>query len=270
MLNQVEVITEQNETLVLSLKDPSTGYLVSAIDGLDPVKATIVSSNFASMDGEQYQASRREKRNIVLKLDLKSDYTHSTARELRTNLYRYLNPKQSVTLRFHMDGEPSVDILGRVESLESPLFTKEPQATSSILCFDPDFFDPALITVNGTTGTEQTVINYDGTVETGITLRVYVNATVPSVSLYNRISSTFHTLDFVDPLIAGDTLIISTRSGAKSVRRLRDGVLSSVLYGVVPTSEWVKLFPGMNNVRVYAAGAAMPYVLEYNTKYGGL
>lgn len=270
MLYQVEVITEQNERLVLSLQDPSSGYIVSAIDGLDPVKATIVSSNFASTDGEQYQASRREKRNIVLKLDLKSDYTHSSARELRTNLYRFLNPKQSVTLRFHMEGEVSVDIVGRVETLESPLFTKDPQVTCSILCFDPNFFDPTLVTINGTTGTDQLVLDYDGTVETGINLRVFANTAVPSLSIYNRISSTIHTLDFTSPLISGDVLNISTTPGAKSARLLRGNALSSVLYGVSPSSEWVKLFPGVNNLRVYAAGAAIPYTLEYNAKYGGL
>jgi hypothetical protein len=57
MLTGVEVRTIQDNLLALSLDDPSSGFIIEEIEGLDPVKASVVSSSFATMDGEQYQFS---------------------------------------------------------------------------------------------------------------------------------------------------------------------------------------------------------------------
>ncbi len=60
MLIKVEARTSSGALLILPLDDVSSGYVVEEIEGLDPVKATLVSSSFAQADGEQYHT-----RNVI-------------------------------------------------------------------------------------------------------------------------------------------------------------------------------------------------------------
>lgn len=276
MLDKLEVLTEQGVLLSLPLQSLGEGFSVQDIEGLDPVKATIVSSTFGQMDGEQYQSARREKRNIVITLGYEPDFATGTVQDLRKRLYTFFMPKSRVLLRFFQTGEPVVQIYGRVESLVSPKFAKEPTAVISLLCFDPDFYNPSPIVVPGNTTatTAETEHFYPGTVESGILFKLFVNrSNLTEFTIYHRPpSDTLRSLDFATatPLQSGDVLSISTIPGNKFVTLTRGGVDTSFLFGVSPQSDWISLFPGDNKLRVFAEGAAIPYQIEYTTKYGGL
>lgn len=273
MLTKVEVRTSQGNLLNLPLDDVSAGLVVENIEGLDPVKATIVSSSFARLDGTQYQSSRREARNVKFRLGLEPDYITDSVSDLRSRLYGFFMPKSEVSLRFIMSSGLSVDIPGRVESFETPLFTKEPAVDISIVCFDPDFVDPTLVTMSDFSTALETeiLVPYSGTVETGVVFSLLVDRVVSEFTIYHRPpDDTFRTLDFSTPLSAGDVLTISTVSGAKGATLTRAATDSSVLYGISPQSNWIELMPGDNYIRVYAAGAAIPFTIDYTTKYGGL
>lgn len=273
MLETVEVRTEQGALLSLPLQGVISGYNIENIDGLDPVKATLVSSSFANMDGQQYHSSRRETRNIILTIGLEPDYLTSTVQALRQALYGFFMPKAVVNLRFVMEDGLEVDIQGRVESMETALFTKEPAVNVSIICFDPDLFDatPVVLSGNTTSGTTETEIDYDGTVDTGVLLTVNVNRTVSGLTLYHRDpSGTLRSLDFQVAMVNGDIIKISTVTGDKYARKTTSGTETSALYAVSPQSYWLKLQPGVNTVRLYATGAAIPYTLTYTTRYGGI
>lgn len=275
MLEKVEVLTEQGVLLTLPLQDISEGYSVQDIDGLDPVKATLISSTFGQMDGEQYQSSRREKRNIILTLGYEPDYASGSVQDLRKKLYSFFMPKSRVLLRFFQAGEPTVQIYGRVESFDSPKFAKEPTAIISVVCFDPDFYNPVptLITGNTTSSTVETTHIYPGSVESGILFRLLVDRAITEFTIYHRPpDDTLRSLDFItaSPLQPGDVLSISTIPGNKYVTLTRGGVDTSFLFGVSPQSDWISLFPGNNKIRIYAEGAGIPYQIEYTTKFGGL
>lgn len=274
MLTKVEVRTQQGNLLGLQLDDISDGFIVQDIEGLDPVKATLVSSGFAGLDGEQYQSSRRETRNIKIQLGLVPDAdSGDSVRDLRKRLYSFFMPKSEVSLRFIMDDGLDVDISGVVESLETAMFTQEPAVDISLICFDPDFYDPTPETVTGllTTDLGAKYFDYEGTVETGIKIVVNVNRTVTELTVYQRLpSDEIVTMQFSAPLVAGDVLTISTVPGDKGATLTRAGTASSVLYGVSPQSRWFELLPGRNGLRVYAVGAAMSATIEYLNKYGGL
>jgi hypothetical protein len=274
MLTIVDIATPNGDLLHLPLEDVSNGYAIADIEGLDPVKATIVSSSFANQDGEQYHSARREARNIIFTIDLEPDYTTQTVRQLRSQLYQYFMPKSVVDLTFHMD-DPTLDVTiqGRVESFETPLFTKDPQVAVSVMCFDPDFIDPTEVSLSGDTvsDTTETLISYPGTVETGIDLVVNVDRVETDLTIYHRKpDGSIVTLEFAADLIAGDTVEISTVPGAKGAWLTRSGTKSSLLYGISPQSNWIALEPGDNYIRVYTTGAAIPYVLDYTVKYGAL
>lgn len=272
MLTTIEVRNNQGALLSLPLEDISNGLIVEDVEGLDPVKATIVSSSFALMDGVQYHSSRREARNIKLRLGLEPDYVLTTVRDLRNRLYNFFMPKTEVSLRFYVDGL-TVNILGRVESFETPLFTKEPVVDISIICFDPDFIDLAPIKFSGmsTSASTETVVSYKGSVETGLQFALKVDRALTAFTFYHRPpDGTLRSLDFSASLVAGDVLTISTVSGAKGATLTRANTNSSLLYAISPQSNWIELMPGDNNIRVYAVGAGIPFDITYTNRYGGM
>lgn len=273
MLQRIEVTSAQGALLNLPLEDLDNGFLLEEVEGLDPVKATITTSSFAQLDGSEYQFSRREERNIKLKISLEPDWGVDTVRTLRKKLYEYFMPKSLVTLTFYTSDGLPVDIMGRVESFESPLFTNTPAVDISILCFNPDFYSQAPSSFDGSTtqlNLESSIV-YDGSIETGLVFTLFVNRTLPEFTFYHYPpDGSFHSLEFSTPLIAGDVLTISTISGDKGATLNRASVASSVLYGISPQSDWIELMPGINRIRVYSEGAPIPFHIEYANKYGGL
>lgn len=274
MLTKIEVFNGTSESLSLPLQDISAGYIVQDVQGLDPVKANIVSTPLAQLDISRRQASRRVNRNILIQLGYQPELASSTVELLRRKLYGYLMPKTMVTLRFHMDGVGFVDITGEVESCESPLFAAEPEVNVSILCFDPDFYALASSEVVGsTTATSgEAVFQYPGSSPAGYIFTLPVTRTLTGFTIYHTLPNNVQQIfEFEDGLSAGDVIVLTTVPGSKSIMRTRAGVEKSVLYGVTPESIWPQFSPGGNTVRVRASGSpTMPYSIDYVAKYGGL
>jgi hypothetical protein len=188
-------------------------------------------------------------------------------------------PKMKVNMRFYMEEADMfyVEIDGTVESCLSPLFAKEPEATISIICVDPDFSDPEPLVWNASTTSADTqgLLTYDGEIETGFRMTMNVDRALPAITIHHRTTATGvkNFLIFaVDTgiLVAGDILEISTISGNKYIRRTRSGVTTSLLFGNDSTSVWTNLYPGTNYLKIQSGGAPIPYTIEYTNKYGGL
>lgn len=272
MLYKVEARNPQGDLFSLQFDDISDGYIVEEIGGLDPVKATIVSSSFAQQDGTHYQSSRRENRNITMKVQM-DPIDDGSVESLRERLYDFFMPKMPVSLRFYRDSGLTVDIDGRVESCEAPLFTDEPEANISIINFNPDFVDmtPVVVTGLNTSNATATNVDYKGSVNTGIVLVVSVAHTMSDVTIYQTTpSGQLYTMEFAGSLVAGDVLTISTLNGNKYATLTRAGVDSSVLYGISPQSKWLELEKGINAIQVYATDGGSPATITYLSRYGGL
>ena len=274
MLTQVDIATAAGSLLSIPLGGVETGLIVQDIEGLDPVKATLVSSSFANQDGEQFYSSRREARNIKLTLGLEPDYVTDQVQDLRRRLYSYLMPKSKVTLTFFMNGTENYQIEGVVQTIETTIFAREPAVVISIMCYDPDIKDPdfALVSGNSTNGFTETPINFVGTVETGMRFVLDFNQTIDQFTIYHRVpDGSIRVLTFEYPMIASDVIVLDTRPGLKEATLTRGASDSSVLYGVSPQSVWLQLEPGENQIRVHVDSAtAVPWELTYNTRYGGL
>lgn len=271
-MEKVQIITQRGMVLELPLEGSAEGYLVKNIDGLDPNKATLVSSPFALLDGEEYQASRGEKRDIIFDLGYTLNHASSIAVR-RRNIYNYLMPQSEVTLRFFMDGMPPVDIQGVVESCDAPQFTKEPAIKSLVSCHRPEFYTQETLTYKGATTSTATSesITYGGSIKSGFLFKLVVPRGLSGLTINHNFSNGVGTsLEYAGALVAGDVLEIETNARAKGAYLTRGGVRKSVLYAVAPTSNWIELYPGQNTMQVYAAGAPIPYTLEYREKFGGL
>jgi hypothetical protein len=282
ILKRVKATNSRAVTLDLPLEDISGGFVVQDIQGLGPVNATLVSSTFANLDGEQYHSGRREIRNLVVRMGLNPDYSQQSVYDLRSQLYQFFMPKSLVTLSFSLfdrfnpnliTQNLDVEIMGRIESFEPDVFSKDPAVELSILCFDPNFVDPDLITYAGSTVADLTEVDveYLGSVETGVVFRLLVDRACSEFTLYSRQpDGTLGTIYFTHDLIADDVLEISSVFGDKYVRVTRAGVTYSILYAISPQSPWLVLGQGDNSLRVYSDGEAMPFELNYTRKYGGL
>lgn len=273
MLDKVEFTTASGTKLVIPMYDGDEGFFFDDIDGLDPVDAQIVSSSFANVDGEQYQSSRRGSRNLIFKMGVDVSQVNGSVGDLRRKLMGFLMPKSTVTLRFFDTAYPAVDIVGVVEKFDWPLFVQEPDVTLSIICHQSDFVD--LMTVAVVDETTPTLINtlieYPGSIETGIRFYMLADRALDGFTIYHRnAAGLLSSLEFAYSLIAGDLVEICTISGEKEVMLTRAGTRSSIMFAKAPYSSWINLFPGTNYISVVAEGAAIEYSLEYVNRYGGL
>lgn len=273
LLTRVDVTNSRGNILSLPMDDEDTPYQVASIDGLDPVKATLVSKSTAGADGETFQVAKLPPRNIKIKLDLDPDYNPKTYTDLRNDLYAWFMSKSQVSLRFFLDSGLYLDLDGIVEYMDSPPFVADPDVEISLMCYKPDFIDGQMVSLDGVTvdDTTNTVIDYPGTVEAGTVLTINFNRDVTDFTIYNTDEGGgIQQLDFSGTLLNGDVLVISSIRGNKGITLTRSAVSSSYLYGRSSQSSWIELIPGLNNFRVFANGDPIPYVLEYRARYGGL
>ncbi len=273
MLTQVDVTNSAGALLTLELEDISDGLVLQEVQGLDPVKATIVSTGFANADGQQFQGARREARNVIFVIGLEPDYIDSSVRDLRKRLYKYFMPKSLIQMKFYDSDGLTVTIMGYVEEMAAPLFSKEPIANISVLCLDPDLVDIDEVEIEGETVSDstETLLTYLGDVEVGINFVLNVDRSLSQFTIYHRApDNTIQSLQFDAALVADDVVEISTVFGNKFATLTRSGIESSLLYGVSPQSAWIELKEGDNYLRVYATGAAIPFTITYSPHYGGL
>ena len=271
-LTTISVVSSSGETLDFHI-GASTGYQLEEVKGLDPVKADISSSSFGQHDGSQYQSSRRGERNIVMTIGLVPDFVSNTVQSLRLDLARLLMPKRPVTLRMVDSDGSIVTIAGRVESFESPLFTRTPRAGISIICFDPDFKSNVMTTKTGSSVTDitNTPVQYDGSVDTGFMFEMVVDRATNELSLVlvNSMGES-QRVDFAMALASGDKIEIGSNFGEKGVWVTQSGARSPALYTITTNSDFLVLSPGVNQFRVQMAGAPIGWSIKYYERHGSL
>lgn len=279
MLTKIEARSPSGDLLSLPLDDISGGFVVADVQGLGPIKATIVTSAIATMPGAHIQNTRREPRNILLSLELAPDYTSDTVRDLRFRLYDFFMPEASVNLRFvHEVGDSfEVEINGVVEDNQDEIFTKEPTAEISIICASPDFTVLEDVVFEGDTVDDLTeaLIAYPGTVSTGAVVTMTLVQDIEDITIFLRGPDNItRRFSVSGNMLTGDIVEINSMPGSKGVTVTRSGTPFSLLAGVGLPPFWPVLAKGNNYIRVIADGpdpfTSIPYEVSYRPKYGGL
>lgn len=273
MLRQVDIYNSAGEVLNLPLEDVSQGIIVRNIDGLGPVKATLVRSSYATLDGTFHHNARREDRNILITLGMEPAYGSGTVADIRSRLYKFFMTKTRVRLAFHMESGLDVEIEGYVESCEPPMFTADPQMVVSIICNNPDFEDKT-IRIEGvipTIGTGETIVPYEGSVDTGVYIDTTFSDPQPGgITIFHRAPSGESTnMVITHQFQAGDEMIVNTVPGQKIATVTRAGNIFSILNDVSPYAKWVTLDQGDNAIRIEAASTNSVF-FSWTDKYGGL
>lgn len=301
MIKSLKVTNHLGESLVLELMRPEkSGLIVREISGLGPSKANINTSDVATMDGSVYNSSRRENRNIVLDLMM---YPFPTIEDSRLLTYRYFPIKKQVRLEIETDNL-KVHTYGYVESNEPDIFSEEESTQISIICPDPNFYD-VVETSTAFSGVEpmfefpfsnesltepllefgalridsRAIINYKGSIETGVEITLHALDRVDDITLYNTESQEFLKIDTAKveqisgaPLGMGDDIIVTTKVGGKTARLLRNGTYTNILGALDRDSSWFQLSPGDNIFSYDVTGSKddLMITFTYQSAYGGV
>lgn len=278
MLTEVKAYSSWRSAPTLPLSDSGRAETdliqVRGITGLDPVKASVNTSPFGSVDGTSYVGSSVLNRNIVLTVHPNPDWNDWTFEGLRRVLYSYFMPKRSVRLVFYSDDMIPVEISGYVESVEVNMFSKDPELQISIICPDPYFssLEPKVIT--GQTITKNvTVIEYNGTIEAGINVEVsWVTDPGPnriSIQIADPNNPVFSVAATVNASMYFEMSSVPMRKYVQNIN-IGSGVIGNLLAQVLENSQWPVLQPGENEFLVMTDNGTQDWQLSYFERFGGL
>lgn len=255
----IKIKNHKNETLSLT---GNQNYTLYAVEGLDPSTANINTATNATMDGSTFRSAKINQKNIVLYLAVEEPCEAN-----RVALYGYVKPKQPVTV-YIKTGARNVYIEGYVESIQVGFFEQKESVQISIICPSPFFKMAQASEVEISTtesgfefpfsipevgipfseimgDTEKYIIN-TGDIETGALITLYATADGANPMIYLPYNNTFFALDF--DFCAGDTIIINTVKGQKSVTLIRDGEKSNIINTLRAGSSWLQFESGQNLV----------------------
>lgn len=140
MIESVSVTNFKGETLTIELSSPqSSGFAVTGIAGLGPVKAEINTVSYVMRDGSLYSSARTDNRNIVFGF-LFTPSDGDTVEDVRQRSYRYFPIKSKVELVFKTTNR-NARIVGYVEANEPDIFSEHESTQISVICPDPYFYD---------------------------------------------------------------------------------------------------------------------------------
>lgn len=137
MIKSLTVTNDLGESLTITLSEavPAHGLLITDIDGLGPVKATINKTDLASDDGSIVNSTRIGNRTITLTLR----FLETNVEDSRQLTYKYFPIKRQIRLLFETDNRYAY-CDGYVESNEPDIFNKAETTKISIVCSDPNFY----------------------------------------------------------------------------------------------------------------------------------
>ena len=226
----------------------ATTFPISFVDGLGPPKAEMSSSKYANLDEDHYQGSRVGARNIVLTLELAPSYSlNQDAEDLRTQLYKYFAPKNTVNLEF-ITTKGTRYISGVVESFEPPMFVQVPAVQISIMCYNP-FFNagtPVVFASNVGTGSVFNITN-NGNVPVGFELTA-VMASAGTEFLVSLVGSQERPVQIAYAFPSAKTINVNTNARLKDAKIVTPA--TSLLPYLVAGSGWPRLQPGLNPLLV--------------------
>lgn len=304
MIKSVKVINYLGQTLTMELRNPElSGFLITDITGLGPVKATINQTEILSSNGAVFNSSRLTSRNIVLYLQF---MWKDTIEDVRLASYSWFGIGRQLMLIIETDKRVCYTT-GWVESNEPTVFSQDEGTQISIVCPDSYFYeyndgrtnkvsfdsvtknftfpfmnnsltDKLLIFGNMQNGTRRTV-SYAGDAEVGMIIHIHARGSASGlVGVYNtsfgdsiKIDTDVLNATTGNRVIAGDDILIDTRKGHKAAVLERDGVTINILHCLTQDSEWLTLRPGRNDLLFAATGVTnLSLEIEHYVAYEGV
>lgn len=170
MLKKIVVTNFRNESIEYDIEgvqaENESGLLITSIDGLGPVKATINMTDVPTSDGSVFNSARLNSRNIVIKAKFTSASSIEEARHLS---YRYFPVKSKVKMQVVTDTRTAWTE-GYVESNEPDIFYEMCGCQISIIC-------PSAYFCNEEAEYEMPAnIRYSGDIDSGVVMNFYLHS----------------------------------------------------------------------------------------------
>ena len=301
MIQSIKVTNHLGESIEMELSCPEkTGLLINDIDGLGPPTANINTTELSILDGAVFNSSRVGSRNIVISMIL---LPLVTIEDSRLRIYKFFPIKKKVTIEITTDRRSCITE-GYVETVEPDIFSEQESCQVSVVCPDAYLYSivPTVIYFTGIQSlftfpfsnnslTENQLvmgeinkvdtytINYEGTVEIGITLIVSFTSAVKGLVIYDTKTRKILRIDDEILKVAigsyfkkGDELTIVTQRGQRKATVFRDGRTINIINALKRPIGWLTLSAG-NNQFSYAAEEGsnnIEFRIEYTTAYDGV
>jgi phage-related protein len=282
VLTEVKAYSSWRSAPVLLLDDNGRAETdlvqIRNIDGLDPVKASVSTSPYGSIDGASYTGSSVLARNIVLTVRPNPDWDIWSHETLRKLIYAYFMPKKPTRLVFHSDDMNPVEISGIVESAEINQFSKDPEFVISVICPDPYFTSVDPIVLTGQTvrdGGAVVLVDYQGTIESGMIVKVTAvtapNPTQIGIQIGNPVISYFNIAAGVDNTKYFEMSSLPMKKFVQNID-IGSGVITNLLSQATMQegSDWPLLQPGENEFSIVTDQGVQDWELTYYERFGGL
>lgn len=270
--------TAPDVPLTIGGSEDEDAIFIREITGIGPVKSDVGTSPYGSTEGEYATGSHVGKRNIVITVGFNPDWINDTVASLRQKLYGYFMTDLSVTLRFFSDLLPTTQITGTVESCEPDIFTKDPSMQISIICPQPHFVavSPSEVIGDAETDADWEAFSLLSTVKVPIHLEVEADEGDPDydglITIEHRVLAESPTqLKFTGAVAEGVKAYVDTHPGNKVIKN--DFIVEevSLLNTMTADSQWPKLVPGNNQMRVIIESTDVKkWTLSYYERFGGL
>lgn len=256
---------------ILTLTQTEERWQVVSITGLNPPAAQVNTTAIAGMDGAKFNSAKLNTRQIVTLLRLKGDVEDN-----RQYLYHFFRTKEWCKFYFK-NANRDVFIEGRIETCEVSLFGLGEAMQVSIICPNPYFKsvdeietelssvtrmfyfpfaidedDPIPFSELDITGS--TNIYNSAEADAGLIFTITFNNAASTLKLLNETTGETFELDY--SFSDGDTVIINTNKGEKSVRLIRNAVEYNLFSALVRGSTFFQLQIGDNYFSYLADGGA--------------
>lgn len=283
---ELKVTNEYDQTLQLT-QNPN--YTIKEVSGLDPPEAIINKTRNANTDGSEFNSSYLNDRQIIITMTIEAP-----AEENRNNLYIYFRSKKAVKIAYK-NGIRDVFAKGIVKDIDVQFFAKKQIAQITIDCMDPYFlkkedssgdisatqqlfeFPFAIeepIPFSEISTTEPIEVVNEGNDPTGVIITI---TPISSRSIYGpiQVKNLTNGLTFKINLILhqGESLIIDSIKGEKSVKKIDGSTETNVINEMNRTSEWIELIPGINRLLITEGTTGIPQInasISFTPKYQGV
>lgn len=261
-------------------------WQVTGISGLNTPAAIISTSAMTGFDGERFNSSRLDKRNIVISFVINGNVEANTM-----TLNSIIMPKRAITV-YYKNRSSDLYIQGRVESFEYDKFSNQVAGQVSILCPNPCWMDknatetlitpiidlfefPFAIPEEGIALSEiadarsGSIIN-KGNVECGIQIEIEAMESIVAPTIMNMTTQQKITVE--EHIEAGHRIIINTTKGQKYVRKDCNCEESNIINKLQEDSTWIQLIPGENRFTYSALYGTenMRITINHRNLYGGV
>ncbi len=250
----------------ICMTDTANKYMASSVTGLSPPTGTINTAVYAGMDGSYLNNAFIEKRNIVITFEMRG----MGIEQRRHQLYKVVKSSKYVKVFYKTSG---IDVYteGYVETCEVTNFGQLVSGQISIIC--PDIYwysnEPVYAVYSqisgvfhfpfpesdkpftlGTYGNTQDMVIENSGEKTGFIILIEALDDTSTPTIYN--ADTGEYFQIKGELLKGDVIIISTKTGHKTVTLTRNGVDSNIINRLVTGSTWLQMYEGENTFHVTA------------------